>query len=77
MASGSGASVVVATEVGASVVAELLSLEQATRVMTVANATDVANKRRTANDIGSSPGNSFDLRGSISGTMVSWLKKRS
>ena len=56
--------------VGASVDVESLSLEHATSEITVAKATVTPKIRRVVSDIGSSPGNSFDLRASISGTMV-------
>jgi hypothetical protein len=71
VASGSGASVVADSVVGASVVAESLSLEQAAKVTIDAKATVTPKIRRVVSDIGSSPGNSFDFRASVSGTMVS------
>ncbi|CAB5016382.1 unannotated protein [freshwater metagenome] len=77
MASGSGASVVADSVVGASVDVESLSLEQATSEITVAKAAVEAKIRRAVCDIGSPLGNSTDFRASISGTMGSWLKKRS
>ena len=71
VASGSGANVVLASVVGASVVLESLSLEQAASVTIDAKATVTPKIRRVVSDIGSSPGNSCDLRASASGTMVS------
>ena len=71
VASGRGASVVLASVDGASVVLEPLSLEQAASVTIDAKATVTPRIRRVVSDIGSSPGNSFDCRASISGTMVS------